>query len=189
MNFVNIIQSTYQYRFAVSSQHWRMCMPCFLFFLSFFFYFWFIFNFLSFSNLYHVELVHEIPLAVMETPSLLVNLKYFLSSGVTVFVSFPFGIIQSWSSTVFSLSASVALRVEDRSCALRLNQPPHEARTHEWHVKLVSDQQPGDLLHTSTRTVSQYVSGSVSLCFESSGAILVTLVVLCMQGALNITPY
>lgn len=50
------------------------------FFLSFF-YFWFIFNFLSFSNLYHVELVHEIPLAVMETPSLLVNLKYFLSSG------------------------------------------------------------------------------------------------------------
>lgn len=52
---------------------WRICMPCFLFF--------FLFNFLRFSNLYHVELVHEIPLAVMETPSLLVNLKSFLSSG------------------------------------------------------------------------------------------------------------
>lgn len=117
--------------------------------------FFFFFFSLCFSNLcYHVELVHEIPLAVMETPSLFVNLKHFPSSGHHSF-PFSFGILQSWSSMI-------------NVC----------------HVKLVSDQQPGDLLHTSTRTVSQYVSGSVSLCFEPSGAILVTLVVLCMQGPL-----
>lgn len=158
-------------------------MPCFLFFL-FLFIFGSFLIFLAFQTFIMWSLCTRSRLQSWKPLHYWLIWSISCLQGVTLFVSFPLGIIQSWSSTVFSLSASVALRVEDCSCALRLNQPPHEARTHEWHVKLVSDQQPGDLLHTSTRTVSQYVSGSVSLCFEPSGAILVTLVVLCMQGPL-----